>query len=181
MISLDGVGSASRKKEVDEQSFDGGAVVPGLVIGRRFASRLRKPVQSAHLGEHRQRPVVAQVIVVDQVLAAEGDAEHLLRHDRLNRVLDLPTKVAPRESQPTDTSMVEAGCESHHRADRPIGRAEQQRAGVRGDLPTVERGHHLASFDRFITEQVEVKCVCSGSSSEPSPVQCPDAPARWKK
>jgi hypothetical protein len=37
--------------------------------------------------------------------------------------------------------------------DRPIGRPEQERAGVRGDLAPVERGHHLAALDGFISEQ----------------------------
>ena len=48
----------------------------------------------------------------------------------------------------------EAGREPLDQADRPIGRAEQQRAGVRGDLAAVERRHHLAPLDHFITEQV---------------------------
>ena len=34
-------------------------------------------------------------------------------------------------------------------ADRSIGGAEQQRAGIRGNLPTVEGGHHLTALDGF--------------------------------
>ena len=95
-------------------------------------------------GERRQHRVVAQLIVVDQVLVAERDAEHPLRHHRLDRVLDLRLGAA----------IGEAGGEPRHQADRPIGRAEQQRAGIRGDLAAIERGHHLAALDHFITEQV---------------------------
>ena len=68
-------------------------------------------------GERRQHRVVAQLVVVDQVLVAERDAEHPLRHHRLDRVLDLRL----------DATVVEAGREPRHQADRPIGRAEQQR------------------------------------------------------
>jgi hypothetical protein len=38
--------------------------------------------------------------------------------------------------------------------DRSVGGAEQQRAGIGGDLAAVERSHHLAPFDDFITKQV---------------------------
>ena len=85
-----------------------------------------------------------QLIVIDQVLAAEGDAEHPLRHHRLDGMLDLRL----------DAAVVEAGGEPRHQADRAVGRPEQQRPGVRGDLTAIECGHHLAPFDDFITEQV---------------------------
>jgi hypothetical protein len=87
---------------------------------------------------------VPQLIVVDQVLVAERDAEHPLRHHRLDRMLDLRLHPA----------VVEAGGEPRHQADRAIGRPEQQRPGVRRDLATIERSYHLAAFDHFITEQV---------------------------
>jgi hypothetical protein len=95
-------------------------------------------------GKRRQHRIVAQVIVVDQVLVAKRNAEHALRHHRLDRVLDLRLI----------TTVVEAGREPRHQADRAISRAEQQRSSIRRDLAAVEGSHHLATFDHFITEQV---------------------------
>jgi hypothetical protein len=95
-------------------------------------------------GQGCQHRVEAQLIVIDQILVAERDTEHALRHHRLDRVLDLRLV----------TTVVEAGRESGHQADRSIGRAEQQRARVRADLSAVEGSDHLAALDRFITEQV---------------------------
>ena len=43
----------------------------------------------------------------------------------------------------------EASSQPPHQADRSIGGAEQQRAGIRGNLPTVEGGHHLTALDGF--------------------------------
>ena len=87
---------------------------------------------------------MAQLIVIDQVLVAERDAEHPLRHHRLDPVLDLHL----------DTTVLEAGREPRHQADRAIGRAEQQGPGIGRDLAAIEGSHHLAAFDHFITEQV---------------------------
>jgi hypothetical protein len=79
-----------------------------------------------------------------------------------------------------DPAVVEAGGEPRHQADRAIGRAEQQRpgvrgdltviAGVRGDLTVIECGHDLAAFDHFITEQVAVT-LCRHRGAPPEPMQ----------
>jgi hypothetical protein len=95
-------------------------------------------------GEGREHRVVAQLIVVDQVLVAERDAEHALCHHRLDRVLDLRLRAVVKKTRR----------EPRRQVDRPIGRAEQQPAGIRRVVPAVERGHHLAALDRFISEQV---------------------------
>ena len=132
--------------------------MPDLVVAARRQRRVLEPVQRALAGERgavfalglelagerRQHRVVAQLIVVDQVLVAERDAEHPLRHHRRDRVLDLRLGAVVDET----------GREPPDQTDRPIGRAEQQPAGVRGVVPAIERGHHLAALDHFITEQV---------------------------
>ena len=41
----------------------------------------------------------------------------------------------------------EAGGEPLGQPDRSVGLAQQQRAGIRGDRTTVERGHNMAAFD----------------------------------
>jgi hypothetical protein len=95
-------------------------------------------------GQYREHRVTAQVIVIDQVLVAEDDAEHPLRHHGRHGVLDLCL----------DAVVDKTGGEPPHQIDRPIGRAEQQPAGVRRVVTAVERRDHRAPFDHFITEQV---------------------------
>jgi hypothetical protein len=67
-----------------------------------------------------------------------------LRRHRLDAVLDLRLVAA----------ILEAAGEAPDQPDRSVGGAEQQRAGIGGDLAAVERSHHLAPFDDFITKQV---------------------------
>ena len=146
------------EEEVDEQVFDRRAVVPDLVVARGLAGHVLEPVERALAGERRailapvgelagkgrEHRVVPQLVVVDQVLVAERDAEHALPHHRLDRVLDLRLGAVVTETRR----------EPCRQADRPIGHAEQQPAGIRGDLAAVECGHHLTARDHFITEQV---------------------------
>jgi hypothetical protein len=97
-----------------------------------------------HAGGRREHRVVAQPIVVDQVLVAERNAEQPLCHHRRDRVLDLRLGAVVDETRR----------EPPHQMDRPIGRAKQQPASIRRALPAVERSHHLTAIDRFIPEQV---------------------------
>jgi len=64
---------------------------------------------------------MAELIVIDQVLIAQRQSKDALADQRLDLVLDqlLAARVA------------EAGREPIDETDRPIGRAEQQRPGVR--------------------------------------------------
>jgi hypothetical protein len=146
------------EEQVDEQPFDGRCVVADLVVTARHQRRVLEPVQGALAGERRailapggelagkgrEHRVVPELVMVDQVLVPERDAEHALRHHRLDRVLDLRL----------GTVVTETRREPRRQADRPIGRPEQQRPGIRGDLAAVERRHHLAALDHFISEQV---------------------------
>jgi len=146
------------EEEVDEQTLDRRRVMADSMVAARRQRRMLEPVQGALAGERRavlalgpklagerrQHRVVAQLIVVDQVLVAERDAEHALRHHCRDAVLDLCLGAA----------ISKAGRKSGDQADGPVGRAEQQRSGIRGDLAAVEGGHHPATLDHFITEQV---------------------------
>ena len=119
------------EEQVDEQPFDRRAVMADLVVARRLGRRVLEPVQSALAGERRailtpggelagkgrEHRVVAELIMIDHVLVAERDAEHPLRHHGLDGVLDLRL----------GTAVVKTGREPSDQADRPIGRAEQQR------------------------------------------------------
>jgi hypothetical protein len=146
------------EEEVDEQALDRRIVVPDLVVARGLDRCVLEPVQGALAGERRAVPalgcelagenrehrIVAQLVVVDQVLIPERDTEHPLRHHRRDGMFDL------RPGAVVD----EARCEPPDQMDRPIGRAEQQPASLRGVVAAVERGHHLTALDHFITEQV---------------------------
>jgi hypothetical protein len=94
-------------------------------------------------GEHGQHRIVPQVVVVDEVLVAERDAEHPLADRGGQPMLD-PVRAA---------GVAEARREPPDQADGPICRPEQQRAGIRGDRPTVEAGDHGAALDRGELEQ----------------------------
>jgi hypothetical protein len=146
------------EEEGDEQALDRHRVVADLVVAARRHRRVFEPVERALAGERRTTPalgdelagerrqhrIVAQLVVIDQVLVAERDAEYALGHHRLDRVLDLGL----------DPAVVEAGREPGHEPDGTIRRAEQQRPRIGRDLAAIERSHHLATLDHSITEQV---------------------------
>jgi hypothetical protein len=146
------------EEKLDEQAFDRGRVVADLVVARGLGRGMLEPVERALAGERRaplapgrelagegrQHRIVAQLIVIDQILISQGNAEHPLRQHGPDAVLDLPL----------GATIEEAGGEPLDQTDRPIGRPEQQRAGVGGALAAIEGGHHLAALDHFITEQI---------------------------
>ena len=130
------------EEEIDEQAFDRRRVVADLVIARRFGAAQFQPVQRRFAGQrrtvgplclqlagqHRQHRVMAQVVVVVQVLIAKRDADDALHHHGLDLVLH----------QLRGACIGEAGGKPLGQPDRPVGLAEQQGAGIRGDRATVE-------------------------------------------
>ena len=66
-------------------------------------------------GERREHRVVPELVVVNQILVTQCDAEHALGYHRLDRVLDLRLSAVVKETRR----------EPSRQADRPIGRAEQ--------------------------------------------------------
>ena len=139
------------EEEVHEQCLDRRAVMgdPAVAVGGRRA--VLEPVQRALAGErraaavprlepaerHPEHRIVAQPVVVDQVLVAERDAEHPLP-DQCRHLVHHPFR------RPT---VGEAGREALDEPDRPVGRPEQQPAGVRGDRTPIEIRHHRAAID----------------------------------
>ena len=81
--------------------------------------------------------------MVVQVLIAQGDTDDALHHHGFDLVLH----------QLRATCIGEAGGKPLGQPDRPIGLAEQQGAGVRGDRASVEARHHMAAFHRWKFEQ----------------------------
>jgi len=102
------------------------------------ASGAQRPCRASRATEHHpEHRVVAQPVVVDQVLVAERDAEHPLP-DQRRHLVDHPFRRPP---------VGEAGREALDEPDRPVGRPEQQPAGVRGDRAAIEIRHHSAAID----------------------------------
>ena len=90
------------EKDIDQQPLDRCRIVAEFVIARgfrpaqlqsverRFAGHRRAiPATGRKLaGQHRHHRVVAQFVVVDQILVAECDADDALHHQRLDVVFD---------------------------------------------------------------------------------------------
>jgi hypothetical protein len=57
-----------------------------------------------------------------------------------------------------------ARCQPIHHPDRPIRRAQQQRARIRCDRTTVKRRNHLAAFGGFKSKHIrDTLCLHRGS------------------
>ena len=78
---------------------------------------------------------MTQLIMIDQFLVAERDADHTQQQERAHVVLNV-IRVAP---------IGETDDEALSQPDRPIDRAEQQRASIRGNPATVETGDYDAA------------------------------------
>jgi hypothetical protein len=95
-------------------------------------------------GQHCHQLIVAQLVVVVEILVPERDPEHSLPqqgHDlMLNQML------AP--------CVMKAFGKPLRQPDRMIRRPKKQRSRIRGDRPAVERRHHLAAFNRCKSEQI---------------------------
>jgi hypothetical protein len=165
------------EEQVDEQRLDRGVVVANAVVAPRLAGRrVLQPVQRALArqrgtagavrlqlaGEDGQHRIVPQVVVVDEVLIAERDPEHPLADQGGQPMLDAVRVVG----------VAEARREPPDQADGAIGGAEQQRAGIGGDRPTIEAGDHGTALDRCELEQrlcVAVRLCCRRTFADSEP------------
>ena len=140
------------EEQVDEQPLDQARVVTNLVVARRRRGRgVLEPVEGRLAGQGRavgsacgelagdgsQHRVVAQAVVVEQILVAQRQGKHSLANQRRQAVLD------PVRRPVVD----EAGGEPTDQADRPVRGAQEQRPGVRRDRPAAEPGHHRPARD----------------------------------
>jgi hypothetical protein len=94
--------------------------------------------------EHRQHRIMAQVVVVVEVLIAKRDPEHPLADQRHDLVLD----------QLRAPHVVKARGQSIHHPYRTIRRAQKQRSGIRRDRARVERRYHRTAFNRFKSKEI---------------------------
>ena len=157
------------QEQVDQQRLDHRPVVADLVIAGRKRPAELEPVQrrlARHrrailsprfqlAGEDRHPRVMAELIVIVEVLIAERQSEHPLADQGLDLVLDqlLAAGVPKAGGKPIDDT------------DRPVGRAKQHRAGVRGDASAVESRRHRTPFDGYKFEQIrDTVCLHRGLS-----------------
>src|SRR5215469_4669398 len=87
---------------------------------------------------------MAQLVVIDQVLVAQGYPKHPLTDQAPYAVLDQIgiTVIGEAVGKPLD------------QPDLLIGGAEQHCPGFRGHLAAVKRGHHFATFDGCKPKQI---------------------------
>ena len=135
--------AVGRHEDIDGQTLDRAYVVVELVVPvvadlacmlQPVERRLTRQLP-ARLVQHRgERRIVAQRVVVDQILIAEREAEDALAQQIGHRVRDGVgnAKIAESSGQPIAEP------------DRSVGRAEQHRTTVRRDRPTVESAHKFA-------------------------------------
>jgi hypothetical protein len=145
------------EEEIDEQAFDCRGVVADFMIARWLGAAQFQPVQRRFAGQwrtvaplrlqlarqHGKHRVTAQVVMVVQVLIAQGDTDDALHHHGLNLMLH----------QFRTACIGEAGGKPLGQLDRPVGLAEQQGAGIRGDRATVEARHHVMAFNMWKFKQ----------------------------
>ncbi len=165
------------QEQVDEQRSRSPPVVADLVIARRRKLAQLQPVERRLAGhrravraprrklarQHRQHRIVAQLVVVVEILVAERDAEHPLADQRRDLVLDQLRRAARRESRPqTDRS-----------ARSPDRSRPEAAARIRGHQPAIKRRFHSAAFDGSkIKPFCATLCRHRGSSFE-SPKSLP--------
>ena len=139
------------EEKIDEERLDGVRLMtdPAIAMGAR--GRVLQTVQRRLAGKrrtartpglqtpqhHPQNRVVAQRVVVDQVLVAQRDPEHPLAHQGGDVVHHTAGRAPVRE----------AGREAVHQSDRPVRGAQQQGARVRGHHPAAEIRYNRTAIE----------------------------------
>ena len=120
---------------------------------QRFSSvRLLAPISAERISfprQNRQQRILAQLLVIAQILVTEGDSVHPLAHELLDAVLDQPGVAIIGEAcrQPTKNS------------PPALHLGQQQRPTVRADPATVETGLNLPPTQALKLEAPEAT-VC---------------------
>jgi hypothetical protein len=115
-------------------------------VQRRLARRRRAvPTPRRKLAhQNRHHRIVPKPVVIDEVLVTQRQAEHTLTDQGPHFVFH---QVGP-------PAVPEARRKSLHQPDRPIGRPQQHRSGVRTDRPAVKRRLNSAAFHRCKSKQI---------------------------
>ena len=151
-------------------------------VERAFAGQRRTiPAARRQLaGQHRQRRVVAQLVVIDQILITQRNPEHALSDQRLDRVLDQRRRAAIGETRGKPLNQ----------ADRPIRRPQQQRPASEVIRPPSNPATTARRSTGANPNRSALHSVCIGSPPGPETNRCdnsifsirePDAPIRCEK
>ncbi len=138
------------EKLIDEQRLNRAGVVADAAIAMRALGRVLQTVQRRFAGQrrtvpttplkpakrHTQRRIVAQLVVIQQVLVAQRNGKHALAHQGRNIVHNTIRSAAIRKARRKPV----------HQTDRPVRRPQQQRAGVRRQHTTAKISYNLAPF-----------------------------------
>ena len=139
------------EEQIDEQAPDRYRVVTDLVIARRLElaqlqsieRRLagnRRAIRAPRrklAGQQRHHRIMAQLVVIVEVLIAERNREHPLTYQCRDLVLD----------QLGAPHVVEARCKPIHHSDRTIRGAQHQRSGIRRDQAAIKSCFHRSAVD----------------------------------
>jgi hypothetical protein len=79
---------------------------------------------------------MAQLVMVVQILIAQRNPEHALGNQRLHPMLD----------QISTAAIGKAARKAIQQADRPIGRPQQQSAGISRNRTTIKSGDNITRF-----------------------------------
>jgi len=139
------------QEQIDKHAFDRRRVVADLVIARRCRPAQFQPVQCALARQRRAiRPprlklarqrchhrVVAQMVVIVQVLVAKRNPEHPLADQGRDLVFD----------QSRAANVLKALRKPARQVNRNIRQTQQHCSGIGRNPSTVERRHNGAPFD----------------------------------
>jgi hypothetical protein len=143
-------GSVRIQEQIDKQIFDGQRIMADLVLTRRRGSAQLQPVQRALAsqrcasraagsqlaGQYRHHRVVPQMIMVDQVLVAEGNAKYPLHHQRPDVMFD---QVRP-------PPVLETSRKPRNQPNGPVRLPQQQCSRIRGNRPAIKGSHYGAAI-----------------------------------
>jgi hypothetical protein len=177
---------SGRRETARQTALDRRRVIADLVVAGRLRPAQFQPIEGRFAGQRRtigaprfklaaqhcHDRVVAQLVVVDQVLVTQRNPEHPLTHQARHLV----------DHQVGRTVIGKAAGKALDQSDLPIGGAKQYRPGLRGHRPTVKRRHHLAPFNRCKAKQIratlclhrdspapEINRLCNSIFSDPGP------------
>ena len=180
------MGAHALHEQVDQEPLDGNRIVTDLVIARRLQPAQFQPVQRRLAGnrravlasccqlarQHRHHRVVAQLVVVIEVLIAERDPKHPLRQQGYDLMLD----------QMLAACVVEARGKPLRQLDRAICRPKKQRPASEviappSNPPTTSRPSTAANPNKSALHSVGIgallesleRCCCTTTFADSAP------------
>src|SRR3954453_8610586 len=148
------------EEQIDEQSLDGRGIGGNAGMAGWLVAAELEPVQRAFARQRRallapgrqlarkrcQHRIMAELVVVVEVLITQRNANNPLHHQRLDGMLGVGRIAA----------VLEAGRQAPGQAQHPVRRPQQQCAGVGGDGAAIKGRNNRATFSRCKRKQVRI-------------------------